>query len=164
MRARLPRVFRHEVGHARRAPRRRLSGRARVRRAARRLHSPHPRRDDAVVPRRVLTPLEQLVAQRLGRRHVRRRRHVDRQPEPPLQRDHVQRRAQPELARARDGLQPRARQRLRHADEPRALAQRHLHAAPLAVEPRRARHQLHTLRKIGGAQPNPSGGVRAARP
>ena len=43
---------------------------------------------------------------------------------------------------ARDGLQPRARQRLRHADEPRALAQRHLRAAHLAVEPRRARHQL----------------------
>ena len=36
VRARLPRVLRHEVGHARRAPRRRLGGRARVRRAARR--------------------------------------------------------------------------------------------------------------------------------
>ena len=36
VRARLPRVLRHEVGHARRAPRRRLGGRAPVRRAARR--------------------------------------------------------------------------------------------------------------------------------
>jgi hypothetical protein len=62
--------------------RRRLGGRvgrARVRRAARRLHGPHPRPNDAVVPRRVLAPLEQLVAQRLGRRYVGRRRHVDRQ-------------------------------------------------------------------------------------
>jgi hypothetical protein len=58
VRARLPRVLRHEVGHARRAPRRRLGGRARVCRAARRLHGPHSRPDDAVVPRRVLAPLE----------------------------------------------------------------------------------------------------------
>jgi hypothetical protein len=43
----------------------------------------HAPPDDAVVPRRVLAPLEQLVAQRLGRRHVGRRRHVDRQAEPP---------------------------------------------------------------------------------
>jgi len=63
VRARLPRVLRPtKSGHARRAPRRRLGGRARVRRAARRLYGPHPRPDDAVVPRRVLAPLEQLAS------------------------------------------------------------------------------------------------------